>query len=98
MRWFQKRTGDAESLPKALESRISALELEVQGVVRVQKSQSLEWQDWQDKMLKIVGRLNARAKQLLADAADDHPSAPEQPAGFDLLTAQRTLTHRKRGA
>lgn len=95
--WKSKQNGAADTLGKALEARLDALERKVEGTDRAIKALELEWNSTLDKLNRIIGRLNAR-KKYLEPVVDDQPELPQQPQGFNRLEAERELARRKGSA
>lgn len=62
---------------------------------RAFKGLELEWSNSLDKLNRIMGRLNARARAARDQDENDSASPPVSVPGFNLLEAQRELARRK---
>lgn len=79
-----------------IEERLKGLENALEAVKRDQKAVALEWENTLDKLTRIMGRLNARAKAAAGLQDSEGEPEPASPRGFDLFEAQRELARRKR--
>lgn len=90
MSWFRKKPPSDGSLLKAFEERLEHLE-------RQMRSLSLEWENTWDKLQRIMGRLNARAKEQLLREPEEVDREPQPAGDFDRLAAMRKVRMKKHG-
>jgi len=89
--WFGTRGGRKQDT-----ERIAAIEKRLEGLDSGFKTIRVEWEDVYDRLMKVMGRLNARIRKSEAGTApesDDHVDgqAPAPPAGLVALTGSHSL-------
>ena len=75
--WPWKRQATASERPWPLEDRLMRVEKTLEDLATSVRKVKLEWEDVYDRLERMVGRINARARSDRTKAEEPPPGAPE---------------------